>query len=97
MAAGPPAAAACGGIPAGGGLNRNKRSPLCGAAQIEVAELPANEIQLTAFAVSCYGIRQRPTLPGRLQPSTIGTEGLNFCVRYGNRWNPFVITTGKGE
>ena len=86
-----------GGIPAGGGLNRNKRSPLRGAAQIEVADPPANEIQLTAFAVSCYGIRQRPTLPGRLQPSTIGTEGLNFCVRYGNRWNPFVITTGKGD
>ena len=43
------------------------------------------------------GIRRRPTLPGRYQPSTIGTEGLNFCVRYGNRWNPFVITTGNGD
>ena len=43
------------------------------------------------------GFRQRPTLPGRLQPSTIGTEGLNFCVRYGNRWDPFVITTGNCE
>ena len=43
------------------------------------------------------GIRRRPTLPGRYQPSTIGTEGLNFCVRYGNRWNPFVIATGNGE
>ena len=31
-----------------------------------------------------YGFRQRPTLPGRVQPSTIGAEGLNFCVRYGN-------------
>ena len=40
------------------------------------------------------GIRQRPTLPGRLQPSTIGAERLNFCVRYGNRWDPFAITTG---
>ena len=44
-----------------------------------------------------YGIRRRPTLPGRYQPSTIGTEGLNFCVRYGNRWDPFVITTGNGN
>ena len=51
----------------------------------------------SAQALSRYGIRQRPTLPGRLQPSTIGTEGLNFCVRYGNRCDPFVITTGKGD
>ena len=28
-------------------------------------------------------MRQRPTLPGRLQPSTIGVLGLNFCVRNG--------------
>ena len=40
------------------------------------------------------GIRQRPTLPGRLQPSTIGAERLNFCVRYGNRWIPFAVATG---
>ena len=44
-----------------------------------------------------YGIRRRPTLPDRYQSSTIGTEGLNFCVRYGNRWDPFVIATGNGE
>ena len=44
---------------------------------------------------SFHGIRQRPTLPGRLQPSTIGAERLNFCVRYGNRWIPFAIVTGK--
>ena len=41
------------------------------------------------------GIRQRPILPGRLEPSPFGTQGLNFCVRDGNRWIPFVITTGK--
>ena len=41
------------------------------------------------------GIRQRSTLPGRLQPSTIDAEGLNFCVRDGNRWNPFAIVTGN--
>ena len=45
--------------------------------------------------LSFHGIRQRPTLPGRLQPSTIGAERLNFCVRYGNRWIPFAIVTGK--
>ncbi len=39
------------------------------------------------------GFRRRPTLPGRVQPSTIGAEGLNFCVRNGNRWNPFAIAT----
>ena len=44
-----------------------------------------------------YGFRQRPILPGRVQPSTFGTEGLNFCVRNGNRWDPFVITTGNCE
>ena len=44
-----------------------------------------------------YGFRQRPTLPGRVQPSTIGAEGLNFCVRYGNRWYPFAIITGNCE
>ena len=41
------------------------------------------------------GIRQRPTLPGRLQPSTIGAERLNFCVRDGNRWDPLAIATGN--
>ena len=41
-----------------------------------------------------YGIRQRPTLPERLHSSTIGAERLNFCVRYGNRWDPFAIVTG---
>ena len=41
-----------------------------------------------------FEIRQCPTLPGRLQPSTIGAERLNFCVRYGNRWIPFAIVTG---
>ena len=46
------------------------------------------------LGVFLFGIRQRPTLPGRLQPSTIGAERLNFCVRYGNRWDPFAIVTG---
>ena len=42
-------------------------------------------------------MRQRPTLPGRLQPSTIGVLGLTFCVRNGNRWTPQAIATAKGE
>ena len=41
------------------------------------------------------GIRRRPTLPGRFQPSTISVLRLNFCVRYGNRWIPQAIITGN--
>ena len=41
--------------------------------------------------------RQRPILPGRVQPSTFGTGELNYCVRYGNRWDLSVITTGRGS
>ena len=36
-------------------------------------------------------IPQRPTLPGRYHPSTISAEGLNFCVRDGNRCDTFAI------
>ena len=39
--------------------------------------------------------RQRPSLPGRVQPSTFGAKRLNFCVRNGNRWDPLAIATGK--
>ena len=39
-------------------------------------------------------IQRRPTLPGGLPPSTISAEGLNFCVRYGNRCDPFAFVTG---
>ena len=42
-------------------------------------------------------MRQRSTLPGRHQPSTIDVLGLNFCVRDGNRWNPQAIATAMGE
>ena len=38
--------------------------------------------------------QQRPTLPRRLHLSTISAKGLNFCVRYGNRCDPFAIVTG---
>ncbi len=30
-----------------------------------------------------------------LGPSTIAAEGLNFCVRDGNRCDPFALTTGR--
>ena len=38
--------------------------------------------------------RQFPNLPGRLQPSTFGVYVLNYCVRYGNRWNHIANITG---
>ena len=50
-----------------------------------------------AFRLPLRGNRQRPILPGRVQPSTFGTGELNYCVRYGNRWDLSVITTGKGS
>ena len=57
---------------------------------------PINQRKKKQFIrTASNGIRRRPTLPGRVQPSTIGAEGLNFCVRYGNRWNPFAIATGN--
>ena len=61
------------------------------------AKTSVNEETLLSNQQGDIGIRRRPTLPDRYQSSTIGTEGLNFCVRYGNRWNPFVIATGNGE
>ena len=74
-------------------------SPLQGdIAQIEVAVRRLMTKKLPHFSAAVlFGIRRRPTLPDRYQSSTIGTEGLNFCVRYGNRWDPFVIATGNGE
>ena len=39
--------------------------------------------------------RRRPILPGGCPPSTFGAMRLNFCVRYGNRWYPHAIVTGK--
>ena len=48
-----------------------------------------------SISASLKGNRQRPILPGRVQPSTFGTGELNYCVRYGNRWDLSVITTGR--
>ena len=59
---------------------------------------PPGNAKKEAPHMRCFiGFRQRPILPDRLQSSTFGTEGLNFCVRNGNRWDPFVITTGNCE
>ncbi len=42
-----------------------------------------------AFAL----LRHRPIFPGGCPPSIFGTNGLNYCVRNGNRWVPAVINT----
>ena len=83
---------------------RTRFPPETGSDYLVLAPQVGLEPTTTRLTAGCSAIellrnkfRQRPTLPGRLQPSTIGTEGLNFCVRDGNRWNPFVITTGNGE
>ena len=36
----------------------------------------------------------QPIFPGSHPPSIVGTNGLNYCVRDGNRWDPAVICTG---
>ena len=76
----------------------------CSPSQLLAASIPSNpkttkkrEARRFLIQASLSGFRQRPTLPGRVQPSTIGAEGLNFCVRYGNRWYPFAIITGNCE
>ena len=43
--------------------------------------------------VSFSEMRQLPTLPVRLQTGTIGSIGLNFCVRNVNRCDPYDMTT----
>ena len=53
------------------------------------------ETKKGSLSTSLKGNRQRPILPGRVQPSTFGTGELNYCVRYGNRWDLSVITTGR--
>ena len=45
----------------------------------------------------CFTNRQFPILPGRFHPSTFGLWMLNYCVRYGNRWNHSGIITGYVE
>ena len=40
-------------------------------------------LAMRCLSVECWRI---PILPGRRQPSIVGTTELNFCVRNGNRW-----------
>ena len=57
------------------------------------ALLPLIQIEgIIAYPLS--GSRRRPILPDRFQSSTFGAKRLNFCVRYGYRWNPLAIVTG---
>ena len=37
-----------------------------------------------------------PIFPGRHQPSIVGANELNFCVRDGNRWTLIAINTNYG-
>ena len=55
------------------------------------------KIKKRGFLLFFLWNRQRPILPGRLQPSTFSAEGLNFCVRNVYRWYPFAIVTGMVE
>ena len=64
-------------------------------AECSAIELLRNMDGVETCSFYPYGIRRRPTLPGRFQPSTIGAKRLNFCVRDGNRWDPLAIITGK--
>ena len=36
-----------------------------------------------------------PIFPGRRQPSIVGADELNFCVRNGNRWTLTAISTNS--
>ena len=47
----------------------------------------------TDWAMEEYKCWHLPIFTGRHQPTIVGTTGLNFCVRYGNRWTPGVIDT----
>ena len=45
----------------------------------------------TLLCALSFWNRHRHTLPGRVQPSTICADELNFCVRYENRWDLIAI------
>ena len=61
--------------------------------EIRTHSLPVNSRVLHRWATLEHLNWQRPTLPGSYLPSTISAEGLNFCVRNGNRCIPFAIVT----
>ena len=41
--------------------------------------------------------RHRSIFPSRRQPSIFDADELNFCVRYGNRWDLIAISTDSGH
>ena len=47
----------------------------------------------TTLLGGCFKCWHLPIVPGRYQPSIVGTSELNFCVRDGNRWTLTVINT----
>ena len=60
---------------------------------LRFALLPLIQIE-GIIAYPLIGSRRRPILPDRFQSSTFGAKRLNFCVRYGYRWDPLAIVTG---
>ena len=72
---------------------RREGVPLCARLACMPVTKKERQLSLSLF----FGNRQRPILPGRVQPSTIGAEGLNCCVRDVNRCFPFAIVTGIVE
>ena len=57
---------------------------------------PCNKEKALYSMYSAFSFdRQLPILPERLHSSTFGVWGLNYCVRYGNRWDPSAIITGS--
>ena len=55
-----------------------------GEYEIRTRDLLLARQALSQLSYTPIGIWQPPTLPGRLQPSTIGRLGLNHRVRDGN-------------
>src|SRR5205807_7738068 len=66
---------------------RDRDAPRSGRTQSALLRRGAIAVQLKN--------RQRPTLPGPCEPSTIGAEGLNCSVRNGKRCFPLAKATGN--
>ena len=49
-----------------------------------------NTAEFSAVFQSCWRLS---IVPGRLQPSIVDINELNFCVRDGNRWTLVIIDT----
>ena len=69
----------------------------CGRANLETEMEQTKTKRKASCSITrtgCSSNRQRPILPDRFQSSTFGVQGLNYCVRHGNRWIPLAIVTG---